>query len=67
MIRNNTSASDASMIAFKNGIYNMTDDSFVNFSPEHVITNKIDWNYNPVAYSELADKTLDKIARGDHK
>lgn len=35
------------------------------FTPEHIITNKIRWDYNPEAYSELADKTLDKIACGD--
>lgn len=56
---------DAKLIAFKNGIYNIEDDSLMDFSPQHVITNKIDWNYNPAAYSELADKTLNKIACND--
>lgn len=53
------------MIAFANGLYNIVDDSFVAFTPEHIITNKIRWDYNPEAYSELADKTLNKIACDD--
>ena len=65
LIRENTKAEDANLIAFANGLYNIVDDSFVEFTPEHIITNKIRWDYNPEAYSELADKTLDKIACGD--
>jgi putative DNA primase/helicase len=30
-----------------------------------VITNRIEWDYNPNAYSEETDKTLDKIACSD--
>ena len=65
LIRDNAKAEDANLIAFANGLYNIVDDSFVEFTPEHIITNKIRWDYNPEAYSELADKTLDKIACGD--
>jgi putative DNA primase/helicase len=65
LIRENTTSSDANMIAFKNGIYNLTDDSFVDFSPEYVITNKINWNYSPEAHADLADNTLNKIACQD--
>ena len=65
LIRENTKAEDANMIAFANGLYNIVDDSFVAFTPEHIITNKIRWDYNPEAYSELADKTLNKIACDD--
>lgn len=62
LIRENSKAEDANLIAFENGLYNIVDDSFVEFTPEHIITNKIRWKYNPEAYSELADKTLNKIA-----
>ena len=65
MIRENTPASPAHMIAFRNGILNIKDDSFTPFSPDIVITNKIEWDYNPHAYCELTDKTLDKIACND--
>ena len=50
------------LIAFSNGLYNIRDDSFKEFTPDVVITNKIPWPYNPAAYNELLDHTLDKIA-----
>ncbi|SDF77869.1 DNA primase family protein [Sporomusa acidovorans] len=65
LIRDNATVSDANFIAFANGVYNLVDDSFTDFKPEHVITNKINWNYNPAAYSELTDNTLNKIACQD--
>ncbi len=65
LIRENSKAEDANLIAFENGLYNIVDDSFVEFTPEHIITNKIRWKYNPEVYSELADKTLNKIACND--
>lgn len=52
------------LIAFSNGLFNIRDGSFTEFTPETVITNKIPWPYNPAAYSELLDHTLDKIACG---
>ena len=60
-----TSESDAEFIAFKNGIYNIDTGDFTDFDPEIVITNKINHNYNPRAYSEIADKTLNKLACQD--
>ncbi|AZK44791.1 phage/plasmid primase, P4 family [Paenibacillus lentus] len=65
LIRENTPATEANWIAFRNGLLNVYDDTFIPFSHEHVITNKIDWDYNPNAYDELTDKTLDKISCND--
>ncbi|HDO9120723.1 TPA: DNA primase [Clostridioides difficile] len=65
LISENTSMSEANLIAFKNGIYNIVDDSFIEFSPEFIITNKVNWNYNPGAYSKLVDKTMNKLSCGD--
>lgn len=59
-------SADANLIAFKNGIYDITTDSMIDFSPDIVITNKIPWNYDPTAYSELVDKTFNKIACNDN-
>jgi putative DNA primase/helicase len=56
---------DYNLIAFNNGIFNIKDDSFVEHSPDFIITNKIPWNYNPSAYWALTDKTLDKISCND--
>ena len=57
--------SEANLIAFENGVYDMVTGELKPFSSDMVITNKIPWNYNPDAYSELADKTLDKLACND--
>lgn len=54
--------SSAKLIAFKNGIYNIEDDTFSESNPSFIITNKIPWDYNPAAESELVDETLDKLS-----
>lgn len=56
---------DANYIAFKNGVLNVVDNTFMEFSPEYIITNKIPHNYNPEAKSELLDKVMNKLACGD--
>ncbi len=48
-------------VAVNNGILNLSTLTLMEFSPNHVIKNKINVNYNPKAYSEVMDKTLDKI------
>lgn len=57
--------SEANFIAFNNGIYDVVTGDLLPFSTELVITNKIPWDYNPSAYSALADATLDKLSCGD--
>ena len=64
-IQDNISSSDADWIAFENGVYNIVDNSFSEFSPEHIITNKIRWNYNPGAYSKAADEMLNRVSCDD--
>lgn len=59
--------SDARYIPFKNGIYNIETDELLNFSPDVVVTNQIPWDYNPSAYSELADSVLNNIACNDEE
>lgn len=65
LIDQNTPMSPSNYIAFKNGIYDVTDDSFNEFSRDKVIVNKIDWDYDANAYSEVCDKALDKLACND--
>lgn len=65
MIGDSVPSSDANLIAFRNGIYNIETDELLSFSPEYVILNKIDFDYIPDAYSEVADKTLNKLACAD--
>ena len=62
LIRDNTEPSSANLIAFKNGVYDIATDKFSEFDSNMVITNKINWNYNPEAYSDICDKTLNKLS-----
>ena len=64
-IRKNTKPADANLIAFKNGIYNITTGELEDFNPELIITNRIDYNYNPESYNEDCDKTLNRLACND--
>lgn len=64
-IRKNTKPADANLIAFKNGIYNITTSELEEFNPELVITNRIDYNYNPESYNDDCDKTLNRLACKD--
>lgn len=56
---------DARYIAFRNGVLDIVAGQMQPFSPDLVITNQIPWDYNPDAYSELADSTLNKLACDD--
>ncbi len=67
LLLENTEMAPAHLIAFRNGIFDIRSGELKPFSPDVVITNRIPWDYNPNAYSELADKTLDKIACHDEQ
>ena len=67
LLLENTEMAPAHLIAFRNGILDIRSGELKPFSPDVVITNRIPWDYNPNAYSELADKTLDKIACHDEQ
>lgn len=67
LLLENTEMAPAHLIAFRNGIYDILTGELQPFSPSVVITNRIPWDYNPNAYSELADRTLDKIACHDEQ
>ena len=65
LIREETPAAPAHLIAFRNGLYNIYDDTLVPFTPGQVITNKINWDYNPNAYHQLTDEVFNNIACDD--
>lgn len=56
---------DANLIAFRNGVYDLETKELKPFSPDYIITNMIPWDFNEYAYSELCDKTLNKISCDD--
>jgi len=65
MIEGEAKTTNPNVIAFSNGLYNIKDGSFKDFTPEIVITNKIPWAYNPAAHNELLNYTLNRLACND--
>jgi putative DNA primase/helicase len=65
LVTKESKVADANLIAFKNGVLNIAEDTFSEFSPEYVITNKIPHNYNPSAHSDLLESVMWKFACGD--
>lgn len=65
LVRKESAIADANLIAFKNGVLDIVTDSFSDFSPEYIITNKIPHNYDPDATSELLDNVMRKLACND--
>ena len=65
LIREESDASPPNLIAFRNGVYDVLDDSFNPFSPNYVITNMIPWDWNPNAHFELTDEIMNNISCHD--
>jgi len=65
LIVDNVKAADANFIAFKNGVYDIAHETMLPPSPDLILTNRIEHNFNPAAYSELMDSTLNKLACQD--
>ena len=57
--------SEANYIAFKNGIYDLSTDEIIPYTPDIILTNRIEHNYNKNAYNDLTDKTLNKLSVND--
>lgn len=56
---------NSNFIAFKNGLYDIVNDELIDFTPDIIVTNKINFDYVPDAENELLEKTLNKIACQD--
>jgi putative DNA primase/helicase len=65
LVKTESAIADANLIAFKNGVLDIIEDTFTDFSPEYIITNKIPHNYNPDAASETLDNVMTKFSCGD--
>ena len=55
------------LIALNNGVLNLENKQLLEFTSDYKIKNKIPINYNPDAYSEIMDNTLNKICCNDSK
>lgn len=67
LIRNNSKEADAEYIAFKNGLFNVYKQELEPFDKGFILTNKIDFDYNENAYSEIADNTLKDLSCENEK
>lgn len=67
LLCSNKYVSNPKYIVFNNGVFDLETKELLDYSPEHIIKNKIPHNYNPTSYHELLDKTLNKIACNDKK
>lgn len=65
LICEDVAPSEANYIAFKNGIYDLSTDRLIEYTPDIILTNRINYDYNTNAYNNLTDKTLNKIACND--
>lgn len=61
----NEPASEPELILFRNGVLDIRTDELLPPSENYTFTNRIPWDYNPNAYDQLADETLNKIACHD--
>ena len=62
MCRRKGEYSNAKFLGLKDNVLDIETMETYPYSPKFVINNKIDYNYNENAYSEVMDKTLDKVA-----
>lgn len=57
--------SDPKYIGLKDEILDLESMTTMPYNPQFIIQNKIPYNYNPLAYSEIMDRTLDKVSCHD--
>ena len=67
LVCENVQMADAKYICFRNGIYDIENNTLQPYTPDIIITNKIDWNYNPAAANADIDTTFNKLACYDKK
>lgn len=57
--------SNAKYLGLKTMVYDIENEVDVPYNPSLVINNRISYDYNPNAYDEIMDKTLDKVCCND--
>lgn len=65
LIVEDVETADARYIAFNNGLYDVVTGNMQGFSANIIVTNKIPHDFNPDAYNELADQTMNKLSCND--
>lgn len=57
--------SNSNKIVLSNGLLDLKSNKLEDFTTSYIAKNKISYAYNPAAYSEVMDKTLNKICCND--
>ena len=65
LVEEEVNHTNANLIPFRNGVLDLETDTLLAFNPALIVRNKINLDYNPNAYDELMDKTLNKLACED--
>lgn len=65
IVENKHNYDNSNFIAFKNGLYDIVNDELIDFTPDIIVTNKINFDYVQNAENKLLDNTLNKIACQD--
>lgn len=65
LVTEETEPASADKVAFRNGVYDLSSGTFGPASPDVILTNRIDWDYDPSVRSDLADHVLHRLACGD--
>ena len=65
IVENKRKIDTSNYIAFKNGVYDIFNDKLLEFSPDIIVTNKIDFDFVQGAYHELLDNVLNKMSCHD--
>lgn len=65
LIMENTKVSPSNLIAFKNGVYDVSTGVLEPFNADMVLTNKIPHDFVEGAYSNIVDKTLNDMCCND--
>ena len=67
ILAENKTLDSTKYVLLDNGVLNLETKELLDYSPKYIIKNKIPHNYNPDAYHELLDKTLNKICCNNHE
>lgn len=67
ILAENKTLDSTKYVLLDNGVYDLETKELLDYSPKYIIKNKIPHNYNPDAYHELLDKTLNKICCNNHE
>ena len=65
IVENKRKVDTSNYICFRNGLYDIVNNELLEFTPDIVVTNKIDFDFIPNSYNETLDKLLNNVSCND--